>query len=564
MTIWIAARCCWVSAYSNYIMARVVHVSTLPVVVAVVGLLLSSCGGSGAVPEPVSAQTLDPPPSETTPRPAPTLADSPVATAAPIPVQTPTAEAGSPGPVEDPVREPVDAREMAGLWAGDLIPDPGQTGYAPPWLALRVRPGDDPDEDSWRLETGPWPISTLPPVSTCTPQRQADGWKLSSCTGIVQGDLTAFMPDEPEEGFEVTLQGAGFTTSASLTRVASRDEPSSTDNVTVLWRQPGEGIHTDIWAEDGLVFAPRSDGVIEIMDVEDGTIIGRAEAWGAVLDVKARDGLLYAATALIGLMVFDISDPAAPELVGHFEKPAAGGAWAGYTSFHNIFLSPGGRLVYAIDQSAHPNTQLLVIDVSDPAAPAEAGRFHISAETSGFDFKMPHDVNVVEVDGRLTAFLNYLSAGLWILDVTDPAAVSTVGSIAWDGIFSHSGWPFSLDGRLYYAHNSEGYDRHMTVLDVTNPASPAVVSRFKTRDGVSIHNVQVIDGIAYVSYYIDGLRVVDLRDPERPKEVAHFDTVPDANERALTQGAWGVRVLDGVVYLSDIESGIHAFEVDVE
>ena len=104
----------------------------------------------------------------------------------------------------------------------------------------------------------------------------------------------------------------------------------------------------------------------------------------------------------------------------------------------------------------------------------------------------------------------------------------------------------------------------MTVLDVTDTANPTVVSHFATREGISIHNVEVVDGIAYISYYLDGLRVVDLRDPHMPEEIAHFDTVPDANERGLTQGAFGIRVLDGVVYLSDIESGVYAFRVDVD
>jgi hypothetical protein len=257
-------------------------------------------------------------------------------------------------------------------------------------------------------------------------------------------------------------------------------------------------------------------------------------------------------------------DPGAPELVGQFEASAAGGDLGGYTSFHNIFLSPDGRFVYAANYSTFPKTELLIIDVSDPAAPTEAGRFSISTDNSDSNWHVTHDINVVQVNGRLIAFLNYLSAGLWILDVTDPAAISTLGSIAWDGIFSHSGWPFTLNGRWYYAHNSEGYERHMTVLDVTDPTRPNVVSQFATREGISIHNVQVVDGIAYISYYLDGLRVVDLRDPHSPEEIAHFDTVPDANERGLLQGAFGVRVMDGVVYVSDMESGVYAFQVDID
>ena len=202
---------------------------------------------------------------------------------------------------------------------------------------------------------------------------------------------------------------------------------------------------------------------------------------------------------------------------------------------------------------------LRILDVSDPTAPKEAGRFAIKEE-AGY----VHDINVIEREGRLVAFVNYWDAGLWILDVADPAAVVVMGSIAWDGIASHSGWPFELEGKLYYAHAEEGYDKGLTVLDVSDFSSPQVVSRFSTRRGVSVHNVQVVDGVAYVSYYLDGLRVIDLRDPRNPREIGNYDTVPADNERSLIQGAWGVRVLEGSVYISDRGTGTYAFQVTLD
>ena len=134
-------------------------------------------------------------------------------------------------------------------------------------------------------------------------------------------------------------------------------------------RRPGEGIHTDIWVDNGLVFAPRFDGVIEIINAEDGEIVGRAEGWNVVLDVKATGGFLYAGSAVPGLLVFDISDPSAPALIGTYEGFSADGEIEGYTSFHNIFPSPDGQYVYVADYSNFPKTGLLIIDVSDPAAP---------------------------------------------------------------------------------------------------------------------------------------------------------------------------------------------------
>ena len=408
-------------------------------------------------------------------------------------------------------------------------------------------------------------LGGLPLATSYAPERVSRGWKLKGGFDFV---LTAFVPATGDSGLEVTISGPPFTIEAVLTKVPQRDEAQASDNVTLLWRQPGRGPHSDIWAEAGLVFAPRFfGGAIEILDVKTGKLLGTARAPAGdpnmpniIFDVKARGGLLYAATAPQGVLVFDVSQPAAPELLAQYRVQAEIESPENFFNIHNIFLSPDGRYVYAMNQSL-PETDLRIIDVSDPTSPREAGRFSIP-DSGGF--RAVHDINVIERDGKLVAFLNHLGAGLWVLDVTDPASVTVLGSISWEEIFSHSGWPFALGDKLYYAHTSEGYDKHLTVLDVTDLANPRIVSRFATRPGLSIHNVEVVDGIAYIAYYVDGLRVVDLRDPENPKEIGHYDTVPEERERGIMQGAWGVRVMDGVVYVSDMQAGTHAFRVDGE
>ena len=442
---------------------------------------------------------------------------------------------------------------IPGLWVADLVAEPGQTDVSAPWFAARISHGQDPYEDPWRLDGGP----LSGPSSFCDLRHRTDGWELSSCDGFVHLDVQIFVPAGGTD-VEVTVSSPEFVARGILTRVVQRGGPQASDNVEVLWHQPGEYLHSDIWAEGDLVFAPRYDGEIEIIAADNGRLVGNASAPGPVFDVKARDGILYAATPFNGIQIFDISDPVRPRHIGEFFAE-------GVSNFHNIYLSPDGRLLYAINNSEYPETDLLAVDVSNPLRPIEAGRFSIKTDTAtSFNFHDTHDVNVIEVDGRLIAFLNYLAAGLWILDVTDPQNMTALGTIRWGRIFSHSGWPFWVGGKLYYAHNSEGYDSHMTILDVTDLTDPRVVSRFATRKGISIHNVEVVEGVAYISYYVDGLRVVDLRDPRRPKEIAHFDTVSDANERDILQGAWGVRVLDGTVYVSDIERGIYAFRVKVD
>ena len=456
------------------------------------------------------------------------------------------------------------AADREGLWAGAVVV-PARALFAP-WLALRVVPGEKPDEDPWRLGGG---IDL--PAFRCKSQRTEGGWKLDDCANLAGRagqniGLTVFVPAQGDSGLEITLRIGDLTLRSSLTMIEQRDEPEASDNVSVLWRQRGaRALHSDIWAEDGLVFAPHFDGNIEVLDARSGETLSRAsigEARGegrlAVLDVKAHGGLLYAATVSNGLVIFDVSEPSAPKLIGQYRRVLARGSAQNFTNIHNIFLSPDGKLVYAINQS-FAKGDLRIIDVSDPTSPREVGRFSIASDDGP-----THDINVIERDGRLIAFLNYLGAGLWVLDVTEPASITVLSSIRWDGIFSHSGWPFTVDGKLYYAHTSEGYDQSLTIVDVTDLTSPKVVSHFSTRPGISIHNVQVVDGIGYISYYIDGLRVVDLRDPTDPVEIAHYDTVRAEDESGILQGAWGVRVIDGIVYISDMETGTYAFEVDLE
>ena len=78
----------------------------------------------------------------------------------------------------------------------------------------------------------------------------------------------------------------------------------------------------------------------------------------------------------------------------------------------------------------------------------------------------------------------------------------------------------------------------------------------------------IVGRVEVVSWYSDGVRVVDLSDAQRPREVGYF--VPPARRdpqrfwRAPNGGltfphVWGVAVADGLVFASDISSGLWIF-----
>jgi hypothetical protein len=443
------------------------------------------------------------------------------------------------------------------LWVG---PPPNGVGL---WAVCVITPGTDPERDAWRFEGGMFGSGGR----SCTPRRDEYGIHFDDCEPLFPGlSFTAVLSGA--NGDEPALRVRSDQDDTVFTQPWLRDEPLMSSNVSVLWQHTGETRGGgDLWIDAGVVYASVPSGQVEMLDASTGELLGRldtrvgaqAAATPWILDLKVRDGVLYLATVARGVLMFDVRDPLQPRFLGQYYVPG-GGQDVAFANVHNIFLGPDGRHLFAINHS-YAKTDLRVIDVSDPTTPREAGRFQVPV---GSDiFEGVHDVFVIEHGGRRLAFLKAMLSGLYVLDVTDPGSMDVIASVTWDRIFSHSGWPFVVDNRLYYAHNDEGVDQGMTVLDLTDLKQPRIVSHFQTRRGTSPHEVQVVDGIAYLAYYIDGMRVVDLRDPARPREIAHFDTVPAADERDVMQGAWGIQVTDGRVYLADFEKGIYSFAVEV-
>ena len=117
---------------------------------------------------------------------------------------------------------------------------------------------------------------------------------------------------------------------------------------------------------------------------------------------------------------------------------------------------------------------------------------------------------------------------------------------------------------------------YMRIWDYSDPRAPREIAQFKTVNSLGssdpgagdyvIHNPLVIGTDVYISWYTDGVRVVDASDPRQPREVAYFvppagqNPVKPAQRGILTNTAqiWGVVVDEatGLVYASDMNSGL--------
>lgn len=256
-----------------------------------------------------------------------------------------------------------------------------------------------------------------------------------------------------------------------------------------------------------------------------------------------------------GIVILDLADPAHPAIISEYKRTVPGGV-------HNVWIE--GDLVYAV----HNGTRdIHIIDISDPAAPDEVGRWGLPPS----DTKSLHDVIVQ--DGY--AYLSYWDDGAVMLDVgagshggtpTEPAFVSRfkypVGN-------THTAW---RAGRYLFVGDEifpDDWDAdapieargYIHVLDMEDPENPVEVARYEVPEA-GAHNIWVEGDRLYVGYYQAGLRVVDISGELRGdlyrqgREIAVLKTT-DAETTVPNWGmTWGAQIHKGHIFTSDLNSGL--------
>ena len=110
-------------------------------------------------------------------------------------------------------------------------------------------------------------------------------------------------------------------------------------------------------------------------------------------------------------------------------------------------------------------------------------------------------------------------AKLVVIDVTNPAAASVVGSVA----LEPSAKRVAVEGGHAYVAGDG-----LTVVDATAPQEPEVVGFL---GGVHASNVAVSGGYAYTVG--STVRVIDVRTPEAPVEAGSLGTIAGATDVAI-------------------------------
>src|SRR5207245_7322835 len=150
-------------------------------------------------------------------------------------------------------------------------------------------------------------------------------------------------------------------------------------------------------------------------------------------------------------------------------------------------------------------------------------------------------------DGRYGVFTREGASnrknGIVIFDATEPCHPKTI-----------AGYTETVSGGVHssyvyrgYAYITDDATGSLRVIDLRDPAHPRETARWQTEQAAAgryLHDVMVVDGLAYLAYWNDGLVILDVGNgikggsPESPQFVSQFKYDLDATYARVEQ-LWG-------------------------
>jgi choice-of-anchor B domain-containing protein len=366
----------------------------------------------------------------------------------------------------------------------------------------------------------------------------------------------------PSETFEsVGVQLRSWLTPADL-------DPAATE-ANDCW-----GYVSPSGREYALIGLSTGTAIVEVSDPGDAQLVsfvaGPNSGWR---DIKTYGAYAYAVSeGGGGIQVIDLGQVDAG-VVTLVNTVITGGS----LHTHDVAVNTESGRLYRLGGPGSLDRGLRIYHLDDPALPVFEGYWND---------RYCHDAQVVTwteapFAGTEVAFCfanddSYGgNPGIEILDVTDPASVSVIGSInlaippifSHPASYSHQGW-LSVDRRYVYFNDEtdesvSGTPTTTRVIDVSDLSNPVQAATFSNGNTARDHNLFTWGSLIFEANYRSGLRVFDASDPLAPVEIAWFDTYPDDDD-AHYNGLWGVYPFlpSGTVIGSDIERGLFVWTID--
>lgn len=314
---------------------------------------------------------------------------------------------------------------------------------------------------------------------------------------------------------------------------------------------------------------------------------------------------LYDANANRGLMLWDVTNPSAPTQIGYLNTGCCTRGIHEFevqnrTDLRRTFAYasvPASRYPDSTTSSGYRDQNgdgdFRLFDITDPANPFQVSDWGIQdiggpfSAGQGCDADTNYGHGSEPSDNGKLVFVSYWDSGFIALDLTNPAQPVYKGRTTYPANADGDAHSASYDDArklLFtadedFCKTGQGIEKgqgYLRVFDYSNLAAPVQIGSFRTPNSIgtntqaagdySLHNALVVGTDIYMSWYSDGIRVVDASNPSALREVAYF-VPPSANnpvkpsQRGVLSNApqvWGVEYDEstGLIYASDMNSGL--------
>jgi len=264
-----------------------------------------------------------------------------------------------------------------------------------------------------------------------------------------------------------------------------------------------------------------------------------------ITDLEVDGNYAYAVGDKPGFMVFDVTNPAAPQRVLWYRNTAEfsyGYAIERHGAY--LYLSGGTQPV-------------LILDISDPLHPVQVGSW-----TPMENGQALQHITALTINGQyLYVLANYSqqeqTAGtLVVASIANPASPVVVGTVPNFG----TGYTLTVEGDFAYvgrmSYTTPNIDA-LVIVNISDPAHPQALGELPTSGEYtsgSMYDIAVIGQRAYVTIINRGLMIADISDPMAPTQVSLLSDMTGCYQ-LIADGA--------TLYVSDIDYGSAIKALDV-
>jgi len=264
---------------------------------------------------------------------------------------------------------------------------------------------------------------------------------------------------------------------------------------------------------------------LEIAD----TVTGISCLWQ---EMKTYQHYLYSVSECgSGLLVIDLQYlPDSVHLIGAFPTSDQG-----TMSCHNISIDTVNGYLYAEGTTGF-GRNIFILDLANPESPAFVDAF-------GFYQNQIHDITAND-DTLFVAEGNEHSFS--IMEASNKFNVRRIGFVTIpNGGYVHNLWP--SDDRKLVASTEETQFETVKIWNIEDLENIELVGEYLGPNHLA-HNVYIIGDYMFMSHYQSGTRVVDIRVPGCPIEVAAYNPPTD-----MTWGCFPFTGIDSLVYASNMD-----------